>query len=93
MFVGNGLRTEGGPQKSLEQVRFHGSAVEPVVELGDIAFEMFAFDRVVSSEQEALQVGQRDMHPGKKLMSWLLLAGDCDGGVLEAFSTSSMRSI
>jgi len=45
---------------------------------------VFVLDGMVSSQQEALQVGQRDMDPGKELVSWLVLFGQLDGGMGEA---------
>jgi len=58
---------EAGAEESDEHVLFHGSSVEAVVELGDIPSEVFALDPVVGSEQEPLQVGQRDMDQGRAL--------------------------
>src|ERR1035441_4797815 len=75
---------EACAEESCEQILFHGSSVEAVVEFGDITFEVFAFDPMVGSEQEPLQVGQRDMDPGEELVGGLVLLGQLDGGVGEA---------
>jgi hypothetical protein len=61
LSICDGRCGEAGAEESDEQVLFHGSSVEAVVELCDIASEVFAFDPMVGSEQEPLQVGQRDM--------------------------------
>ena len=45
---------------------------------------MFVFDLGVSSQQEALEVGQRDMHPGEQFVGGLTLLGQRDGSVPEA---------
>jgi hypothetical protein len=65
-------------------VWFHGSAVEPVVELGDVAFEVLGLDLVVGSEQEALQVRERNVDPRKQRVGRLILALNYGRGVLEA---------
>ena len=62
----------------------HGSAVEPVVEFGDVSFEVFVFDGVVGPQQEAFQVGQRDVDPGEEFMRRLVLLGQLGGRVDEA---------
>ena len=48
---------DAGSEQTVKQVRFHGSAVESVVELCDVALEVLGLHLVVGSEQEALQVG------------------------------------
>lgn len=54
---------------------FHASSIEPVVELCDVSLEVLVVDRMVGSEQEALQVGQRDVAPGEELVRRLVLLG------------------
>ena len=50
----NGRGSEAGSEEPWQKVRFHGSAVEPVVEFGDVALEVLGLDLMMGSEQEAL---------------------------------------
>ena len=83
-FIRDGGCGEACAKESCEQILFHGSSVEAVVEFCDITLEVFALDPVVGSEQEPLQAGQRDMDPGEELVGGLVLFGQLDGGVGEA---------
>jgi hypothetical protein len=80
---------DASPEESGEEVILHASGVEPVVELCDVALEVFVVDHAVGSEQEALQVRQRDVGPGKELMRRLVLFGRLDGGMDEAVGLDS----
>jgi hypothetical protein len=71
-----------------KEVFFHASPIEPVAELCGIALEVLVFDRVVGSEQEALQVRQRDVNPREELVRRLALFGDLDGGMSEGWPTA-----
>jgi hypothetical protein len=44
LLISNSLRTDAGAQQADHEVGFHGVAVEPVIELGNIARKMFLLD-------------------------------------------------
>src|ERR1035438_5177251 len=56
LFVRDGLCADAGAQQANHQVRFHGAAVEPVVEFGNIVLEVFLLDFVMGAEQKPLQI-------------------------------------
>ena len=70
----NGRGSKAGSEEPWQKVRFHGSSVEPVVEFGDVALEVLGLDLMMGSEQEALQVRERDVDPGKEFVGRLGLA-------------------
>jgi hypothetical protein len=69
----NGRSSEAGFEDPGQEVVFHGSSVEPVVQFADIAIQALCLDLVVGSEQEALQVRERDVDPGKQRVGRFLL--------------------
>ena len=52
----NGGGFEAGSEEPWQHVLFHGSSVEAVVELCDVALQVLGLDLMVGSEQESLQV-------------------------------------
>ena len=84
MLKRNGRSSEAGFEEPGQEVVFHGSSVEPVVEFADIAIQALCLDLVVGSEQEALQVRERDVDPGKQRVGRFLLTRERGCGVLEA---------
>jgi len=57
LFVSDGLCADAGAQQANHQFRFHGAAVEPVVEFGNIVLEVFLLDFAMGAEQTPLQIG------------------------------------
>ena len=83
MLKCNGLSSEACSEQPWEKVLFHGSSVEPVVELGDVAFQVLWLGLVVGSKQEPFQVGKRDVNPREQHMGGFILARQHCRGVLE----------
>lgn len=70
----NCLSPGAGSEEPWKKIVFHGSPVEAVVELGDIAFQVACLYLVVGSEQNSLRIRQRDMRPGEERVGRFFLA-------------------
>ena len=65
----------------MKEIGLHGAAVEPVIEFGNVAWEVLRFDFVVRAQEKALPVGQGNVHPRKESMSGLRIAVQGRGGI------------